>query len=62
MVSYNICNHAKRDRKYPEFEAGDDVRVKSIEESKNQLTQDNLSDKAKYILSHKVDTLLKINQ
>ena len=33
-----------------------------IEESKGQLTQDNLSDKAKYILSHKVDTLLKINQ
>ena len=33
-----------------------------IEESKNQLTQDNLTDKAKYILSHKVDTLLKINQ
>ena len=33
-----------------------------IEESKSQLTQDNLSDKAKYILSHKVDTLLKINQ
>ncbi len=35
---------------------------KIIEESKNQLTQDNLSDKAKYLLSHKVDTLLKINQ
>ena len=35
---------------------------KIIEESKNQLTQDNLTDKAKYILSHKVDTLLKINQ
>jgi len=35
---------------------------KIIEESKSQLTQDNLSDKAKYILSHKVDTLLKINQ
>ena len=33
-----------------------------IEESKSQLTQDDLSDKAKYILSHKVDTLLKINQ
>ena len=33
-----------------------------IEESKCQLTQDDLSDKAKYILSHKVDTLLKINQ
>ena len=35
---------------------------KIIEESKSQLTQDNLSDKAKYILSHKVDALLKINQ
>ena len=35
---------------------------KIIEESKNQLTQDNLTDKAKYIVSHKIDTLLKINQ
>ena len=35
---------------------------KIIEESKSQLTQDNLSDKAKYIVSHKIDTLLKINQ
>ena len=35
---------------------------KIIEESKSQLTQDNLSDKAKYIMSHKIDTLLKINQ
>ena len=35
---------------------------KIIEESKSQLTQDNLSDKAKYILSHKIDTLSKINQ
>ena len=35
---------------------------KIIEESKSKLTQDNLSDKAKYIVSHKIDTLLKINQ
>ena len=35
---------------------------KIIEENKSQLTQDNLSDKAKYIVSHKIDTLLKINQ
>ena len=35
---------------------------KLIEESKNQLTQDNLSDKDRYIVSHKIDTLLKINQ
>jgi|TARA_Y100000816_G_scaffold197254_1_gene144374 F0F1-type ATP synthase, epsilon subunit (mitochondrial delta subunit) len=35
---------------------------KIIEESKSKLTQDNLSDKARYIVSHKIDTLLKINQ
>ena len=35
---------------------------KLIEESKSQLTKDNLSDKARYIVSHKIDTLLKINQ
>ena len=33
-----------------------------IEESKVQLTQEKLSDKAKYIVSHKIDTLSKINQ
>ena len=35
---------------------------KMIEESKVQLTQEKLSDKAKYIVSHKIDTLSKINQ
>ena len=35
---------------------------KIIEESKSQLTQDNLSDEDRYIASHKIDTLLKINQ
>ena len=35
---------------------------KMIAESKSQLTQDKLSDKAKYIESHKIDTLSKINQ
>ena len=35
---------------------------KMIEESKNQLTQDKLSDKEKYIESHKIETLSKINQ
>ena len=39
-----------------------DECTKIIEESKSKLTQDNLSDKAKYIVSHKIDTLLKINQ
>ena len=34
---------------------------KIIEESKSKLTQDNLSDKARYIVSHKIDTLSKIN-
>ena len=27
MVSYNIWDKAKRDRKYPELKVGDDVRV-----------------------------------
>ena len=35
---------------------------KMIEGSKNQLTKDKLSDKAKYIETHKIETLLKINQ
>ena len=35
---------------------------KMVEESKNELNQDNLSDKAKYILSHKLDSLSRINQ
>ena len=35
---------------------------KMIEESKSQLAKENLSDKAKYIVSHKIDTLSKINQ
>ena len=35
---------------------------KMIEESKSQLTQEKISDKAKYIASHKIDTLSKINQ
>ena len=35
---------------------------KMIETSKNQLTKDKLSDKAKYIETHKIETLLKINQ
>ena len=48
---------------YISVEKIDTEKLKNIiEESKSQLTQDNLSDKAKYILSHKVDTLLKINQ
>ena len=34
---------------------------KIIEESKNQLKQDNLDDKKRYVLSHKVDCLSKIN-
>ncbi len=33
---------------------------KMIEESKNQLTQDKLSDKEKYIESHKIETLSKL--
>ena len=35
---------------------------KMIEESRALLAEENLSDKAKYIVSHKNDTLLKINQ
>ena len=35
---------------------------KMIEESKALLAKENLSDKAKYIVSHKIDTLSKINQ
>jgi len=34
---------------------------KIIEESENQLKQDNLDDKKRYVLSHKVDCLSKIN-
>ena len=35
--------------------------MKMIEESKALLAKENLSDKAKYIVSHKIDTLSKIN-
>ena len=35
---------------------------KMIEDSKVLLAKENLSDKAKYIASHKIDTLSKINQ
>ena len=35
--------------------------TKMIEESKALLAKENLSDKAKYIASHKIDTLSKIN-
>ena len=35
---------------------------KMIEDSKSLLAKENLSDKAKYIVSHKIDTLSKINQ
>ncbi len=35
---------------------------KMIEESKGQLAQEKISDKAKYIASHKIDALSKINQ
>ena len=35
---------------------------KMIEESRALLAEENLSDKAKYIVSHKIDTLSKINQ
>ena len=35
---------------------------KMIEDSKELLAKENLSDKAKYIVSHKIDTLSKINQ
>ena len=35
---------------------------KMIEDSKALLAKENLRDKAKYIVSHKIDTLSKINQ
>tara|TARA_B100000959_G_scaffold255482_1_gene287888 strand:- start:534 stop:923 length:390 start_codon:yes stop_codon:yes gene_type:complete len=35
---------------------------KIIEESKNQLNKDQLDDKTRYMVSHKLDTLSKINQ
>ena len=35
---------------------------KMIEDSKALLAKENLSDKAKYIVSHKIDILSKINQ
>tara|TARA_B100000029_G_C17385421_1_gene891364 strand:+ start:17 stop:406 length:390 start_codon:yes stop_codon:yes gene_type:complete len=34
---------------------------KMIEDSKNQLNQENLSDKIRYVVSHKIDCLSKIN-
>jgi len=34
---------------------------KMIEESKNQLNQENLDDKKRYIFSHKIDCLSRIN-
>ncbi len=34
---------------------------KMIEDSKNQLNQDNLDDKVRYIVSHKLDCLFRIN-
>ena len=34
---------------------------KMIEESKNQLNQENLDDKKRYIASHKIDCLSRIN-
>ena len=36
-------------------------KSKMIEETKALLAKENLSDKAKYIVSHKIDTLSKIN-
>ena len=35
---------------------------KMLEESKNELDKDNLNDKTIYILSHKLDSLSRINQ
>ena len=35
---------------------------KMLEESKNELDKDNLNDKTRYILSHKLDSLSRINQ
>ena len=37
-------------------------KSKMIEESKALLAKENLSDKEKYIASHKIDTLSRINQ
>ena len=34
---------------------------KMLEESKNELDKDNLNDKTRYILSHKLDSLSRIN-
>ena len=34
---------------------------KMIEDSKNQLNQDNLDDKTRYVVSHKIDCLSRIN-
>ena len=34
---------------------------KMIEESKNQLNQENLDDKKRYVVSHKIDCLSRIN-
>ncbi len=34
---------------------------KMIEDGKNQLNKDNLNDKTRYILSHKIDCLSRIN-
>ena len=36
MVSYNIWAKAKRNRQYPEISLGDDVRVKTIKDSKTK--------------------------
>ncbi len=35
---------------------------KMLEEGKNQLSKDQLDDKTRYIISHKLDSLSKINQ
>ena len=35
---------------------------KMLEESENELDKDNLNDKTRYILSHKLDSLSRINQ
>ena len=34
---------------------------KMIEDSKNQLNQENLNDKTRYVVSHKIDCLSRIN-
>jgi len=36
MVSYNIWSKSKRNRKYPELKVGNDVRVKTIKDSKTK--------------------------